>query len=228
MYKILRIYEYALLQHLFSSFRPRKKCEETTRLDKGTWNMWITLSECPNSRFQSRNNTLRNPVGFFNFIDLQPRYRTSGIGHLFNFKIPVITVFSRGTGGSGKQVFRMRACWSIGVCAGGCVCVCARARACMFLCVCLCVWKKNSEQRQTRKVSQGNKKNYRLGCCATWPWILRTLQNLPQRLTKLTLWTSNCFFQIYVCLSGPKLCPFKIQVFFMEKRWSLNFCAECT
>ena len=34
----LRVYEYALAQHFFSSFRSRKKCEETTRLAKGTWN----------------------------------------------------------------------------------------------------------------------------------------------------------------------------------------------
>ena len=47
----LRIYEYALLQYLFSSFRSRKSCEETTRLAKGTWNMWNTLSEWPNLRF---------------------------------------------------------------------------------------------------------------------------------------------------------------------------------
>ena len=30
----LRIYERALLQHFSSSFRSRKKCEETTRLAK--------------------------------------------------------------------------------------------------------------------------------------------------------------------------------------------------
>ena len=36
---------------------------------------------------------LKSPLDFFNFIDLQPRYRTSRISHPFNFKIPVITVF---------------------------------------------------------------------------------------------------------------------------------------
>ena len=45
---------------------------------------------------------------FFNFIDLQPRYRTSSIGHPFNFDIPVITVFSQGTEGSQKQILRVR------------------------------------------------------------------------------------------------------------------------
>ena len=49
----------------FLSFRSRKKCEETTRLAKGTWDMWNALSEWPSSRFLSRNHTLQNPVGFF-------------------------------------------------------------------------------------------------------------------------------------------------------------------
>ena len=66
-YTTLRIYEYALPQHFFSSFRSRKKCEETTRLAKGTWNVWNTLSAWPDSRFWSQNHTLGNPVGFFQF-----------------------------------------------------------------------------------------------------------------------------------------------------------------
>ena len=35
----------------FSSFRSRKKCEERRRLEKGTLNLWNTLSEWPNFRF---------------------------------------------------------------------------------------------------------------------------------------------------------------------------------
>ena len=45
---------------------------------------------------------LETPLDFFNFIDLQPRYRTSSVDHPFNFEIPLITIFSRGTEGSGK------------------------------------------------------------------------------------------------------------------------------
>ena len=53
---------------------------------------------------------------FFNFIDLQSRYRTSSISHPFNFEIPEITVFLRSIEGSWKQIFRVRAH----------VCVCVR------------------------------------------------------------------------------------------------------
>ena len=51
--KTFRIYEYALTQDLFSNVRSRKKCKETTRLAKGTWNMRNTLSEWLNLRFLS-------------------------------------------------------------------------------------------------------------------------------------------------------------------------------
>ena len=68
----------------------------------------------------------KTPLDFFNFIDLQLRYRTSSISYPFNFKIPVITVFSRDTEGSGKQVFRVRDCVSAG------------ARVCVCVCVCVC------------------------------------------------------------------------------------------
>ena len=61
-------------------------------------------------------------MDFYNFIHLESSYRTSSIGHLFNFEIPVFTVFSLGTEGFRKQVIRARA----RVCV--CVCVCVYAR----------------------------------------------------------------------------------------------------
>ena len=87
-----------------------------------------SLFEWLNSRFQVKIILLENALDFFNFIDLQLRYRTSSISHPFNYEILVITVFSRGTEGSGKQVFRVRACISV-VCVRACACarVCERA-----------------------------------------------------------------------------------------------------
>ena len=68
------------------------------------------------------------------------------IGHLFNFEIPIMTIFSRDTEGSRKQVFRVRAC----VCARVCVCVLARARVCV--CVCVCVHKWPAGMRGSRGI----------------------------------------------------------------------------
>ena len=131
-----RIYEYALSLHFFSSFRSRKKCEETARLARGKWNMWNMLSESPDLRFWSRNHALENPVAFFNFIDLQPRYRTSSIGYPFKFQIPVITVSSRGTEGFWKRVFCALA--FVRVCGYSCVFVRVFVWMCVYLCDCLC------------------------------------------------------------------------------------------
>ena len=67
MYNLQDLRIRTVTKFFLSSFRSRKKCEETTRLAKGTWNMWNTLSQWPNVRFSSRNHTLQNPVGFFQF-----------------------------------------------------------------------------------------------------------------------------------------------------------------
>ena len=64
----------------------------------------------PIKDFKVKNILFKTPLDFFNFIDLQPRYRNPSIPHPFNFKIPVITEFSRGTEGYRKQLFHVRAC----------------------------------------------------------------------------------------------------------------------
>ena len=120
LYATLRTYEYAH-PTFFSSFRSRKKCEETTRLAKGTWNKWNTLHEWPNSRFWSQNDTLRNPVGFFQFHRF-----AAEISH---FKYwPSLSFWDTRF----WKVSFSRACV--------CECRCVFAFLCMFVCVCVCVF----------------------------------------------------------------------------------------
>ena len=91
---------------------------------------------------KSKSYSLKPHWIFFNFIDLQPRYHTSSIGHPFNFKRSVITVFLRDTGGSRRQVFRVRACARMCACVGECVCVYARVReyVSMLCTACVHIW----------------------------------------------------------------------------------------
>ena len=53
--------------------------------------------------------------------------------------------------------------------------------------------------------------NFQIGICTGSQW-----QGQNWRFAKTTLRTSYCFFLISVFLSGPKLCPVKIETFFME------------
>ena len=105
----LRIYEYALSKHFFSSFPSRKNGKKRHGF-----------------KVENKIILFKTLLDLFNFIDLEPRYCTSSIGHPFNLALPVIIVFSRSTEGSGKKI-----------CMGAWVCVCARARVCVCECVCV-------------------------------------------------------------------------------------------
>ena len=75
---------------------------------------------------------LKTPLDFLNFIDLQPRYHTSSIGHPFNFKTPVITVFCEVQQVLENKFFarvHARPCTRTGVC------VCA-LQIVFFMCAC--------------------------------------------------------------------------------------------
>ena len=93
--------------HAFDLVKNTKK-RRGQQKERGTYE--TRYSSGPIWDFKVEFILFKTPLDFFNFIDLQPRNRTWIIGYPFNFEIPVITAFSRGTKGSGKQ--------------GVCVCVC--------------------------------------------------------------------------------------------------------